>query len=317
MWFSEGPRWNWFLNEEEVITLKSRLYLVKTMDRRAGVKRCFELAEPQGIEGKRVFVKPNFNTVDEAPGSTHNDTLEEILNQLKERRPAALGLGDRSGPPPTEDVLAEKGIPELAARHGAELINFDDLPEEGWKAIGPEGNHWPEGFKVARPVTDADFLVWTPCLKTHQYGGVFTLSLKLAVGVVPKKGTDYMKQLHGSEHMRRMIAEINTQFQPDLIILDGVVAFVDGGPATGTRVDTGVFIAGTDRIAVDAVGLAVLKHAGTKPEIQDRGIFEQEQIARAVELGLGATGPDDIEIVTGDDESEALAVRLREIIVQG
>ena len=97
-------------NEEEVITLKSRVYLVKTMDRRAGEKRCFELAKPQGIEGRRVFVKPNFNTADEAPGSTHNDTLEEILNQLKERRPAALSLGDRSGPPPTEDVLAEKGI---------------------------------------------------------------------------------------------------------------------------------------------------------------------------------------------------------------
>jgi len=37
-------------------------------------------------------------------------------------------------------------------------------------------------------------------LKTHQYGGIFTLSLKLHVGVVPtsRHGYDYMRELHGS-----------------------------------------------------------------------------------------------------------------------
>jgi hypothetical protein len=48
-----------------------------------------------------------------------------------------------------------------------------------------------------------------------------------------------------------------------------------------------------------------------------RPIFEQEQIARAVELKLGVTSADAIEIVTGDDESRAVADRLRQILAQG
>lgn len=35
---------------------------------------------------------------------------------------------------------------------------------------------------------------------------------------------------------------------------------------------------------------------------------------RAVELGLGVASPDEIEIVTDDDESEAVARVLREIL---
>mgnify|MGYP001559107989 FL=1 len=48
-----------------------------------------------------------------------------------------------------------------------------------------------------------------------------------------------------------------------------------------------------------------------------RAIFQQEQIARAVELGLGATGPDAIEIVTADAESRACADQLRTILAKG
>jgi uncharacterized protein (DUF362 family) len=76
-------------------------------------------------------------------------------------------------------------------------------------------------------------------------------------------------------------------------------------------------IAGTDRVAVDAVGLAMLKSLGANENIMGRRIFEQEQIARAVELGLGATGPDAIDIVTADAESGGVADALRAILAQG
>ncbi len=76
-------------------------------------------------------------------------------------------------------------------------------------------------------------------------------------------------------------------------------------------------IAGHDRVAVDAVGLAMLKSLGANQAIMGRGIFQQEQIARAVELGLGASGPDAIEIVTADAESRAVADDLRKILAQG
>ena len=38
-----------------------------------------------------------------------------------------------------------------------------------------------------------------------------------------------MRQLHGSDNQRRMIAEINTAYRPALVVLDGLEAFVDRG----------------------------------------------------------------------------------------
>jgi uncharacterized protein (DUF362 family) len=135
--------------------------------------------------------------------------------------------------------------------------------------------------------------------------------------MVPRTGYAYMKELHASSHQRQMIAEINAQYSPDLVVLDGVEAFVDGGPAQGTRVDAEVMLAGDDRVAIDAVGVAILRLLGTTPEVSEGPIFGQEQIARAVELGLGAQSPSQIELITDDSASEAFAVEVRGILREG
>jgi hypothetical protein len=44
------------------------------------------------------------------------------------------------------------------------------------------------------------------------------------------------------------------------------------------------------------------------------GIFEQEQIARAVELGLGIDSPDKIDFITGDVASQAYAETIRDTL---
>ena len=128
-----------------------------------------------------------------------------------------------------------------------------------------------------------------------------------------------MRELHAARatHMRRMIAEINQGYKPQLIVVDGVEAFVDEGPSTGKKVEAGVFLAGTDRIAVDAVGVAILKELGSNEAIMSKKVFEQEQLQRAVELGLGVNGPDKIEIVTADAAGKAYADKIKAILAQG
>src|SRR4030042_5202190 len=126
-----------------------------------------------------------------------------------------------------------------------------------------------------------------------------------------------MRELHTSPHQRKLIAEINQPFTPQLVILDGVDAFVDGGPATGKTAKGEVFLASTDRVAVDAVGVAVLKNLGSNPAIMNTRIFDQEQIARAVELGLGASSPADIEIIASDENSKEYRDRIDAILNQG
>jgi uncharacterized protein (DUF362 family) len=65
---------------------------------------------------------------------------------------------------------------------------------------------------------------------------------------------------------------------------------------------------------MDAVGVALLRHFGTTPEVSRGAIFEQEQIARAVQLGLGVASPGQIELVTGDSESATFAKKIRAIL---
>ena len=114
-----------------------------------------------------------------------------------------------------------------------------------------------------------------------------------------------------------MIAELNQPFKPALIVLDGVDAFVDGGPGKGTLAKGNAILASMDRVAIDAVGVAILKHLGSNEKIMKPKIFEQEQISRAVELGLGVSGPEKIRIVTPDKASGDYADKLNAILARG
>ena len=292
----------------------SRVALVQTSDRRRGVIEALRLLDPRGIGGRHVVVKPNFNSADDAPASTHNDTLSQLVTELHERGARSIILGESSGPPQTHDVMEKKGVFDLARDLRFGVVDFEEIGDNAWIFVPPAGTHWPEGFHLPRMVVDAQYLVTTCCLKTHGYGGVFTMSLKLSVGLTPKP---VRRTLHRSPHMRRMIAELNTGYAPQLIVLDGVSAFTDGGPSQGVLKAANVMIAGHDRVAVDAVGLAVLKELGANPAIMDRRIFEQEQLARAVELGLGARSPAEVEIVTADAASAERAARIREVLSLG
>lgn len=292
---------------------KARVALVRTSDRRRGVAAAMKLFDPRGIAGKRVVLKPNFNSADATPGSTHNDTLAQIVAELQARNARSITLGESSGPPQTHGVMEQKGIFDLAREQRFDVVDFEQIADRDWVSFPSAGTHWPDGFALPRLVVDSEYLVSTCCLKTHGFGGVFTMSLKLSVGLTPKK---IRRPMHRSPHMRRMIAELNTGYRPNLIVLDGIAAFTDGGPSEGELKAGNVILAGDDRVAVDAVGLAVLKSLGANEAIMGRGVFQQEQIARAVELKLGVSRPEDIEIVTADADSRAFADRLRPLLVR-
>ena len=293
---------------------RSRVALVRAADRKRGVAEVLALLDPQGIGGKRVVLKPNFNSADDAPASTHVDTLAQLVTELHERGARSVTLGESSGPPRTRDVMDAKGIFDLARDMRFDVVDFEQIGENDWVHFEPAGSRWPGGFYLPRLVVGSEYTVSTCCLKTHGYGGVFTMSLKLSVGLTPKR---LRSTMHRSGDMRRMIAELNTGYKPSLIVLDGVTAFTDGGPSHGVSKQANVMIAGSDRVAVDAVGLAVLKELGANEAIMSRPIFQQDQIASAVELGLGAAGPDAIEIVTRDAASAAYAETLRRILRLG
>jgi uncharacterized protein (DUF362 family) len=304
-----------FTSLAQAADVTAEVALVRTRNRAEGIASAMKLISFPSPMGRKVLLKPNFNTADPFPGSTHNDTLRHLVLEMKSRGAAGVTVGESCGPGKTKDVMENLGIPALSQELGFDVIDFDELPESDWVHCDPPGSHWKNGFGVARPIIEADYLLWTPCLKTHQFGGVHTMAIKLAVGVIHR---NVRMPMHADAvNMRRMIAEIHHRFKPQLIVMDGLDIFVDGGPMTGKLAQADVMVAGTDLIAVEAVGLAVLKHHGSNDAIMSRKIFEQEQVARAVEMGLGVKSPGQIKIVTGDSDSAAYATKLTEILAQG
>jgi uncharacterized protein (DUF362 family) len=297
---------------------RGTVVLVKTANRTEGVRRAVELLGANTVRGKQVLLKPNFNSADPAPGSTHLDTLRATITQLREMGAGAITLGERSGMGDTRSVLQQMGVFDLAKEMGFETVVFDDLDKESWVLMQSKDDHWARGFAVPKMLPDAESVVQICNLKTHRFGGHFTMSLKNSVGFAAKQiahaGYNYMSELHDSPDQRIMIAEINRTYAPALVVMDGVEAFTNGGPDRGKVVRPEVILASRDRIALDAVGVAILRLYGTTPEVSEGRVFEQAQIARAVELGLGASGPQEVRVLTGDAASEEFAAEIRPFI---
>jgi uncharacterized protein (DUF362 family) len=144
------------------------------------------------------------------------------------------------------------------------------------------------------------------------------MSLKNSVGLVAKRDPggfyEYMAELHTSPFQRQMIAEVNRFYKVDLIIMDATEAFVNGGPDRGELVKPDLMLASSDRVAMDAVGVALLRYYGGTSEVMRGRIFELEQISRAAELGVGVASASAIKLVPLDDKSQESTRKIREIL---
>jgi uncharacterized protein (DUF362 family) len=290
------------------------VFILKTSDRAAGVKKLLRRFSLDEYAGKHVALKANFNSDDPFPASTHPDTLGAIVETLKAADVGDVTLAERSGMGNTRQVLEHRGVFELSEKLGFNAVVLDEVARGEWVKIERGGTHWLKGFYIAKVFLDADKVVQTCCLKTHRFGGHFTLSLKNSVGLVAKRvpGTiyDYMWELHGSPFQRLMIAEINRFYHADLIVMDGLKAFVSGGPEKGKLVELGLLLASQDRVAIDAVGVAILRIFGADGHIGEGGIFGLDQLRRAAEFGVGVKSASEIRLTPLDDESRRFAEKI-------
>ena len=274
---------------------KEKVFVVKATDRVAGLKILMGMIDWSFAKGRKILLKPNLVSSQAFPVCTHDDTLKTVVAGLKKAGCKEITLGESSGLGRTKSVLASKGTHKLCQDMGVQLVNFDDMPKSSWESFTFPKMNW--GGKLAIPKVmraKEHAVVLLPCCKTHQFGGDFTMSLKLAVGITP---VGRRSGMHSSGDLPGWVADINKGYTPDLIIMDALSCFISGGPTSGELAHPGVLVAGTNRVAVDAVGVAILKSAGAKTTPLKKKIFEQRQIARAVEIGLGPGSPSDIEII--------------------
>lgn len=297
---------------------KSReVFLIKTEDRNYGINELMEQFNLDEFNGDKVAIKANFNSADPFPASTHIDTVSAIVNRLKEVYVDEIVVAERSGMGNTQDVLEKMGVFKLSEDLGFKAVALDKEGKEEWVKIEKNGMHWLKGFYIAKLFLETKRIIQTCCLKTHRFGGHFTLSLKNSVGLIAKRLPgglyNYMAELHMSPYQRQMIAEINKHYHVDLVVMDAIKAFINKGPEQGKLAEPNLLLASSDRVALDAVGVAILRNYGVETDIAKGKIFELDQIKRASELGFGAQSAHEIELIPLNGEAGSDLKNIKEI----
>jgi len=109
-------------NTDPVPSWTTPIALYKTKNHKEGVTKLMELLDFPSVQGKNVLLKPNFNTSDPFPGSTHNDTLSQIILELQARNANNVTVVERSYQS-FNTMAQEKGLHELLNPLNVELVN--------------------------------------------------------------------------------------------------------------------------------------------------------------------------------------------------
>jgi uncharacterized protein (DUF362 family)/Pyruvate/2-oxoacid:ferredoxin oxidoreductase delta subunit len=230
--------------------------------------------------GLRVLIKPNMLSAKppEAAVTTHPEILRAVIELVQEQGATAL-VGDSPGIGGVQRVAARSGMLSVIEATGATLVPFTE-------AVAVEGSGTFRQFELARPYLEADRLINLPKLKTHEMM-TLTCCVKNLFGAVigGEKAAWHLKAGADRELFARMLLEIYLLREPDLNIVDGIVAMEGDGPGSGDPRPTGILMAGTNAVAVDVVAAEVAGIA--------RELCYIENAARR--LGLPGTVAESIE----------------------
>ncbi len=234
------------------------------------------------VRGKTVLIKPNVVSGKTSPATTNPEVVRAVVEVLREAGAKKIYVGDMSAllTLPTKKNMEKTGILKAGEEVGAEPLFFED---HGWIKVDlPQAKYIQEAY-VSEWIYKVDRVINLPVIKTHR-SAAYTITLKNFIGATHGRQRPY---LIDPAHWEEIVAELNLAYQPHLNLVDGTRVMVSGGPWSGDEEKSGIILASGDRIAADVIGLSLIKHYGRSKEIVGRGVWEQRQIKRAVELGLG------------------------------
>ena len=225
---------------------------------------------------KPVLVKPNYiNSRHPSTGiTTDGRVIEGVVMFLRRHNFKDVLIGEGSGYSDTFKAFKVAGVDAVAERWNVKLVdlNIDEMIE-----IAPENPLALKKVKVARTALEST-IISVPKLKEHGMATV-TLSLKNMMGAVTPKGS-----IHNP--LSEKIVDLAAIIKPRIAVIDGIIAG-RGHETSGSPVEMNLVIAGTDPVATDAVGAAVM---GIDP-----GRVEHLRLAH--KRGLGTNDLGQIEIL--------------------
>ena len=203
--------------------------------------------------GDKVLLKVNaaFATPPELGATTHPRLVAAVASLCLQAGAGKVMVTDN----PINDPAAcfeLTGIGPAASEAGAGV--FLPSPDRFASYTLPGGRlirNWP---LLAGPLLWADRVIGLAPVKDHHRSGA-SMTLKNWYGLLGGRRNIFHQQIHG------IIAELSVMVKPTLVILDGIRSMVSNGPTGGSLDDlksTHTLIAGTDPVAVDALGAGLL-----------------------------------------------------------
>ena len=246
------------------------------------------------LKGKRILIKPNVVNDRPPPVTSNPRVIAAVVRAARDAGAREVIVADSSGiiRLPTSANLAATGIKQAAESAGAQVLA---LEEEPWVRVEAAAAQALPHYYVSRRVYEADIFINLPVIKTHRFAH-YSCSLKNLVGITHPRYRPSVSFFASDWHER--IAELNLAVHPHLTIADGTTIMIAGGPTSGTAAKANVLLLSGDCVALDAVAVALLRAYGTWPKLQGKTPWEQRQIKRAGELGLGISDANRLEFVT-------------------
>ncbi|MCK5563499.1 DUF362 domain-containing protein [Candidatus Bathyarchaeota archaeon] len=233
-------------------------------------------------EEKPILVKPNY--IDASHPSTGITTdsrvIEGVVKFLKNRGVKNIVIGEGSGYADTFKAFEVAGVDEVAKRWNVGLV---DLNEDEFVKVDSLRSLVFKRMKIAKTALEST-IISVPKLKLHRMTDV-TLSIKNMMGVINPKGSMHTR-------LNKNIVDLASVVKPSIAVVDGIVAG-EGHETSGNPVEMNLVIAGTDPIAVDAVGAAVMS-------ITPKNV---KHLRLAEKKGLGTCDLEQIEIIGESIES--------------
>ena len=199
-------------------------------------------------ERKPILIKPNYiNSEHPSTGiTTDSRVIEGIVKFLKARKTEEIIIGEGSGWGDTFQAFKVAGVDAVAERWGVKLV---DLNKDEFVEVNPPNPLALKKVKIAKTTLEST-IISVPKLKLHRIATV-TLSLKNMMGALASKGSMHRGNLS------KNIADLASVLRPSISVVDGIIAG-EGHETSGNPVEMNLVIAGTDSVAVDAVGAAVM-----------------------------------------------------------
>ncbi|MFQ6074306.1 MAG: DUF362 domain-containing protein [Candidatus Bathyarchaeia archaeon] len=226
---------------------------------------------------KPVLIKPNYiNSKHPSTGiTTDSRVIEGIVKFLRERKIEEIIIGEGSGFADTFQAFKVAGVDAVAERWGVKLV---DLNKDEFVDVNPPDPLSLKKVRVAKTALEST-IISVPKLKPHRIAGV-TLSLKNMMGALASKGSMHRGRLS------RNIVDLASVLRPSISVVDGIIAG-EGHETSGNPVEMNLVIAGTDPVAVDAVGAAVM---GIPPT-------DVKHLILAEKKGLGTCNLEEIAVL--------------------